>query len=151
MPELFSLGLTNIVARPSRNGAELSNQEMDEGVAVLEEKARKWRPETMCFVGKSIWESVWRVRHDGKAVGKAFKYGWQDEKENMGAIKGEWKGARVFVATTTSGLAASMSLAEKESIWNQLGDWVTERRKEIAAGKEEGDDADEEPVTSQHF
>ncbi|KAH7156282.1 uracil-DNA glycosylase-like protein [Dactylonectria macrodidyma] len=129
MPELYSLGLTNIVARPSRNGAELSKQEMDEGVEILEEKARKWRPESICVVGKSIWESVWRVRH-GRPVGKAFKYGWQDTTENMGVIDGEWDGARVFVASSTSGLAATLSPAEKQSIWAQLGSWVKIRRVE---------------------
>ncbi|KAL7782177.1 DNA glycosylase [Trichoderma afarasin] len=135
MPELYSLGLTNIVARPSRNGAELSKQEMDDGVSILEDKARKWRPESMCVVGKSIWESIWRVRH-GSPVGKAFKYGWQDESENMGVIEGEWTGARVFVATSTSGLAASMSPAEKQAVWNQLGSWVKTRRAEREAQKE---------------
>ncbi|KAM5355460.1 hypothetical protein ACJ41O_002106 [Fusarium nematophilum] len=136
MPELYSLGLTNIVARPSRNGAELSKQEMDEGVEILQEKARKHRPESICVVGKSIWESIWRVRH-GRPVGKDFKYGWQDETENMGAIDGKWEGARVFVASSTSGLAATLSPAEKERIWGQLGSWVKERRaeREIEAKK----------------
>ncbi|KKP05004.1 hypothetical protein THAR02_02868 [Trichoderma harzianum] len=138
MPELYSLGLTNIVARPSRNGAELSKQEMDDGVSILEDKARKWRPESMCVVGKSIWESIWRVRH-GSPVGKAFKYGWQDESENMGVIEGEWAGARVFVATSTSGLAASMSKAEKQAVWDQLGSWVKTRRAEREAEKEKED------------
>ncbi|KAI5467324.1 uracil-DNA glycosylase-like protein [Mariannaea sp. PMI_226] len=131
LPELYSLGFTNIVARPSRNGAELSKQEMDEGVEILEDKARKWRPESVCVVGKSIWESIWRVRH-GRPVGKSFKYGWQDESENMGVIQGEWGGARVFVATSTSGLAATLPLAEKQRIWGELGDWVKMRREERA-------------------
>ncbi|KJZ71529.1 hypothetical protein HIM_09067 [Hirsutella minnesotensis 3608] len=129
MPALYSLGNTNIVSRPSRNGAELSKREMDEGVCVLEEKARTWRPETMCVVGKSIWESIWRVRH-GRPVGAAFRYGWQDESENLGAIEGEWPGARVFVASSTSGLAASLSPAEKQAIWAPLGAWVQKRRAE---------------------
>ena len=128
MPELFRLGFTNIVSRPSRNGAELSKQEMDDGVAALHEKAREWRPRAMCIVGKSIWESIWRVRH-GKAVGKDFKYGWQDETENMGHISGQWAGARVFVATSTSGLAASQSPDEKRRIWNELGSWAIEQRE----------------------
>ncbi|KAL6904682.1 uracil-DNA glycosylase-like protein [Trichoderma evansii] len=148
MPERYSLGLTNIVARPSRNGAELSKQEMDDGVALLEEKARKWRPESMCVVGKSIWESIWRVRH-GSPVGKAFKYGWQDESENMGIIKGEWAGAKVFVATSTSGLAASMSPAEKQAVWNQLGSWVKTRRGEREIEKERGAEKDTNPEKSE--
>ncbi|KAF7562957.1 hypothetical protein G7046_g1145 [Stylonectria norvegica] len=129
MPELYSLGLTNIVARPSRNGAELSKQEMDEGVEILQEKARKWRPESICVVGKGIWESIWRVRHKSP-VGKAFKYGWQDDTENMGVINGEWEGAKVFVASSTSGLAATLSPAEKERIWGELGAFVKRRRAE---------------------
>lgn len=47
----------------------------------------------------------------------------------MGAVEG-WDGAKVFVATSTSGLAASLLPAEKERIWKELGDWVVMRRKE---------------------
>ncbi|KXX80157.1 G/U mismatch-specific uracil DNA glycosylase [Madurella mycetomatis] len=149
MPALYSLGLTNIVSRPSRNGAELSKEEMDAGVEILEEKVRRWRPEVVCVVGKSIWESLWRVRH-GRAIKAAeFKYGWQDEAENMGLLKGgvqeeeereegvdysgDWKGARIFVATSTSGLAATLKPKEKEEIWRQLGEWTVQRRTERAA------------------
>lgn len=143
LPARFQLGLTNIVSRPSRNGAELSKAEMDEGVSVLEEKVRRWRPEVVCIVGKSIWESVWRVRH-GKPIAKAeFKYGWQDEGENMGRgemaegereegveYKVDWNGARVFVSSSTSGLAATLRPEEKERIWRELGSWVETRRAE---------------------
>ncbi|ROW07805.1 hypothetical protein VMCG_03647 [Cytospora schulzeri] len=146
LPARFQLGLTNIVSRPSRNGAELSKAEMDEGVSVLEDKARRWRPEVVCVVGKSIWESVWRVRH-GKPIAKAeFKYGWQDESENMGRggvvedeqqegvkYEGHWNGARVFVASSTSGLAATLRPEEKERIWRELGSWVETRRAEREA------------------
>ena len=139
MPARFSLGLTNIVSRPSRNGAELSKAEMDAGVAVLEAKAREFRPESMCVVGKSIWESIWRVRH-GRGITKSeFRYGWQDASENMGRISARdadrpaWEGARVFVATSTSGLAASLKPAEKEAIWRELGVWVERRRAERKA------------------
>lgn len=138
LPELCSLGNTNIVARPTKNGAELSKEEMDGSVAVLEEKMRTFKPEAVCIVGKSIWESIWRVRH-GRAIRKEeFRYGWQEESEAMGkpsGLKGEegegeeaWRGARVFVATTTSGLATNPNQAEKERIWRELGVWVERRR-----------------------
>lgn len=107
---------------------------MDSGVDVLEEKIRRFRPEAVCIVGKSIWESIWRVRHGRKIKKEEFRYGWQDEKEKMGRIDvdGEagWTGAKVFVATSTSGLAASLGPAEKERIWRELGVWVEQRRKE---------------------
>jgi thymine-DNA glycosylase len=54
------------------------------------------------------------------------------EKEEIEGGGNQWVGARVFVATTTSGLAASMSLQEKEEIWSELGSWVEQRRKERA-------------------
>lgn len=160
MPRLYSLGLTNIVARPTRDGAELSKAEMDEGVAELERKIALHRPESVAVVGKSIWESIWRVKHGRGIRRDEFRYGWQGEGERMGMGKGrgkegffggsarkegdnagddgneeggdddKWIGARVFVATTTSGLAASMSLGEKEDIWRQLGSWVEQRRAE---------------------
>ncbi|KAK3329492.1 hydrolase-like protein [Apodospora peruviana] len=135
MPQLYSLGLTNIVSRPSRNGAELSKSEMDAGVEILEEKVRRWRPESVCVVGKSIWESLWRVRHGRSIKASEFRYGWQDEGENMGVIDGGWKGARVFVATSTSGLAASLKPPEKERIWRGLGGWVDKRRAERKNGE----------------
>ena len=126
------MGNTNIVARPTRNGSELSKAEMDASVHVLENKIRKYKPEVVCIVGKSIWESIWRVRH-GKAIKKdEFRYGWQDDKESMGVDNGDWKGSNVFVATSTSGLAASLLPAEKERIWRELGLWVEQRRTEKA-------------------
>jgi hypothetical protein len=105
-------------------------------------------------VGKSIWESLWRVRHGRGIKKEEFKYGWQEESENIGVVgkagqkeeervegveygEGKWKGARVFVASSTSGLAATLSLEEKERIWRELGEWVENRREERRV-KEEG-------------
>lgn len=118
LPALYCMGNTNIVDRPSKDAAELSKEEMAAGTANLDAKFLKHKPEAVCIVGKGIWESIWRYRY-GKNMGKAdFKYGWQDEKHNMGKspegaevldAKGEvWQGAKVFVTTSTSGLAASL-------------------------------------------
>jgi thymine-DNA glycosylase len=85
-------------------------------------------------VGKSIWESIWRVKH-GKKIGKdEFRYGWQEESESMGESEG-WEGTKVFVACSTSGLSASLLPAEKERIWRELGVWVERRREERAGIK----------------
>lgn len=136
MPAEYALGLTNIVERPSRNGGELSKAEMDEGVGALEDKTRRCKAEVVCFVGKSIWESVWRVRK-GRAITKAeFSYGWQDERENFAPVDEggkRWPGARVFVASSTSGLAATLRPEEKERIWRELGVYVERRRAEREA------------------
>ncbi|KAH0562420.1 hypothetical protein GP486_002893 [Trichoglossum hirsutum] len=129
LPALCSLGNTNIVARPTRDQSELSKEEMDASVDTLVGKMRTFKPEAVCLVGKSIWESIFRTTH-GRPMRKGeFKYGWQDESERMGP-QGEYKGARVFVATTTSGLAAAMKPEEKLAVWKPLGDWVQQRRAE---------------------
>lgn len=137
MPGEYALGLTNIVERPSRNGAELSKAEMDAGVEVLGEKARRCKAEVVCFVGKSIWESVWRVRKGRGIKKEEFRYGWQDGGEDY-PPEGDWDGAKVFVASSTSGLAATLSPAEKEAIWRELGVYVERRRAERAAADEAG-------------
>ncbi|MCJ1291684.1 hypothetical protein MMC34_003229 [Xylographa carneopallida] len=127
LPRLYSLGHTNIVTRATKDAAQLSKAEMDEGVAVLEEKVRRWKPEAVCLVGKGIWESVWRV-WKGRGIRKEeFRWGWQEERF---AAEEDWGGARIFVATSTSGLAASMRPAEKEAVWKGLGEWVMVRRAE---------------------
>ncbi|OCK84821.1 DNA glycosylase [Lepidopterella palustris CBS 459.81] len=138
LPRLYCMGNTNIVDRPSKDAAELSKEEMAAGTANLDAKFLKYKPEAVCIVGKGIWEAVWRYRYGRNMSRSEFKYGWQDEEQNMG--KGEvevlddngniWRGARVFVTTTTSGLAASLKPAEKEAIWKPFGDWVQKRRTE---------------------
>lgn len=130
LPGLYSIGNTNIVERPTRDASMLKKAEMDAGVPILEAKVAAQRPEAVCLVGKSIWEAVWRVRH-GRAIRKEeFRYGWQDATENMGRVAEcpDWNGAPVFVATTTSALAAGMSYAQKEAVWAELGKWVVQRR-----------------------
>ncbi|KAI0014855.1 DNA glycosylase [Xylariomycetidae sp. FL0641] len=137
LPARFALGHTNIVARPSRHAAELRAAELDAGVGALEAKCARFRPEAVAVVGKGIWESLVRVWRGRRLARGEFAYGWQAER--MGAGDG-WEGARVFVATSTSGLAASVRPEEKARIWKELGDWCVQRRKERGeeAAKEDG-------------
>jgi mismatch-specific thymine-DNA glycosylase len=132
LPWTHGYGHTNIVSRPTKDQGELSKEEMVAGTAVLEEKCANFRPEAVCIVGKGIWEAVWRWR-TGKPMKKdEFHYGWQDEEQNMGKVEGEaaWRGSKVFVASSTSGQAASMKPEEKERIWKPLGEWAAARRRE---------------------
>lgn len=138
MPRLYSMGFTNIVERPTRNISELAATEMINGTPILEAKIRQYRPEAVCIVGKGIWESIYRHRYGRKLPKGEFEYGWQeDEQFNMGVAEdndpaGPWPGAKVFVASSTSGLAASTSPAEKTELWGRFGAWVSERRAERA-------------------
>ena len=114
------------MARPTRDASQLSRTENEEGARILLEKVVKWKPEVVAMVGKGVWEGVVRGLGLGK-VGKDFKYGWQSERLGEDGV---WLGSRVFVATTTSGLAAGMRPWEKEEVWKGLGEWVMEKRKE---------------------
>ncbi|KAA8899169.1 uracil-DNA glycosylase-like protein [Sphaerosporella brunnea] len=128
LPELYSLGNTNLVSRPTKDQAELSHEEMEEGVPILEAKVQKFRPESVCIVGKGIWERIYKAK-SGKKLGKEFQFGWQDGWR-LGAVEGEYEGAKVYVAVSTSGLVAGYSTAQKLRIMTELGDWVNLRRKE---------------------
>jgi TDG/mug DNA glycosylase family protein len=149
LPRLYSMGNTNLVSRPTKDAAELSKAEQIANTPVLDAKIREFRPEAVCIVGKSIWEMIWTYRYGKKPKKEEFSYGWQDEKHNMGLLplEGEdetpdadaddgWKGSRVFVATSTSGLSASLKPAEKEAIWKPFGEWVQKRREERKAESE---------------
>ncbi|KAI5859104.1 G/U mismatch-specific uracil DNA glycosylase [Tricharina praecox] len=129
LPELYSLGNTNLVSRPTKDQAELSWKEMEASVPVLEEKIRRWKPESVAVIGKGIWERIYKAK-TGTRLGKEFVFGWQDGWR-LGEDEGEgWEGARVFVAISTSGLVAGYSTARKLEIMKELGDWVRIRREE---------------------
>ena len=135
LPELYSLGQTNIVSRPTKDTAELAKEELLAGVAVLEEKMRRYKPEAVCFVGKVVWEAVFKVRN-GRGIRKGeFDWGWQEgvrfgKKAEDREGEGEWEGCKVFVVPSTSGLVAAYSPEFKRNLWKRLGDWVQMRRRE---------------------
>ena len=143
--DLYSIGNTNLCVRPTLDQAGLVKQEMVAGVPILEEKVRALRPEVVCIVGKGIWDTIHQVK-TGKVQKKGakneFTYGWQDENLWIGrevddAGKLVRQGARTFVATTTSGLAAGMKPAEKLAVWRVLGDWIRARRTELNKGPDD--------------
>lgn len=139
LPDLYGIGNTNICARPSRLGSELTKAELAEGAKILDEKMARYRPEAACITGKGVWEAIWSFKTGKKKMPKdgqgAFQYGWQDKNLWLGRIvdwkSGElvWEGTRTFVAPSTSGLNAGMSLAEKEEAWRPIGEWMKRKRE----------------------
>ncbi|TBU28265.1 uracil-DNA glycosylase-like protein [Dichomitus squalens] len=69
LPKSYSLGLTNLVERPSAQAAELANTEFTAGVPALFQKIIQRRPRIVCFVGKGIWDSF--IRATAPPVGPA--------------------------------------------------------------------------------
>ncbi|KIW31161.1 uncharacterized protein PV07_02830 [Cladophialophora immunda] len=137
--DLYQIGNTNICARPTRSGDGLSKQEMEEGAVILDKKIALYKPEAVVIVGKGIWEAIWMAKKGQKRFNDPdFHWGWQDEEMQLGRVWEDghlaWAGAKTFVATSTSGLAATLTPAEKLAIWKPLGDWMTVKRKESEAG-----------------
>ncbi|KAI0092901.1 uracil-DNA glycosylase-like protein [Irpex rosettiformis] len=56
LPEVYNFGLTNLVDRPTAEQSELATHEMKEGVPLLMDKLVKYRPRTLCFLGRAIWD-----------------------------------------------------------------------------------------------
>ena len=132
LPALYRIGNTNLVARSTVSQANLMRGEMEQKVDLLEEKLRQWKPEVVCLVGKGPWDSVYKAKHGRAQRREHFNFGFQDERENLGRTS-DWGGSRVFVSSSTSGLASVPKPDEKVAIWKQLGDWVVQRRADIAA------------------
>ena len=140
--DLYRIGNTNICARPTRSGDGLSKEEMAEGAVILEKKMALYRPEAVVIVGKGIWETIWMVKKNQKRFKDPdFHWGWQTENMQLGRTFEDgrlaWAGAKTFVATSTSGLAATLTPAEKLAIWTPLGDWMKARRKEAIIKSEQ--------------
>jgi mismatch-specific thymine-DNA glycosylase len=136
MPELYNIGNTNLCERATRAGDGLSRQEQADGAKTIEQKIAKYKPEAVCIVGKGIWDTVYKSKTGKTLPRQDFKYGWQDERLWLGRVVDEKgkvvsAGARTFVCTSTSGLAADTKPAEKLAIMSELGNWIKKRRQQV--------------------
>jgi TDG/mug DNA glycosylase family protein len=97
------LGVTNVVARPTRTAAELSAAELRAGAVALSELVERWRPRVLAVLGVTAW----RVGFDRpRAV-----LGRQDERVG---------GAVTWVVPNPSGLNAHYQLADLARIYSGL-------------------------------
>lgn len=70
----YSIGLTNIVTRPTRSAADLKKTEIKEGAKVVEEKLRLYKPKIAVFNGKCIYEVFANIK-----ANTIFHFGLQPE------------------------------------------------------------------------
>lgn len=103
--ELLKLGygFTNIVARLTPTAADITAAEYAEGRQLLRRKIETYRPQTVCFVGKGVYEA-----YSGR---RGVGWGFQEEQVV--------EGVRDFVAPSSSGLVR-MKLEEIVDIYAQL-------------------------------
>lgn len=77
----YNIGLTNIVARPTRSAADLKRTELKEGAKIVEEKLRLYKPRIAVFNGKCIYEVFAHITTKSK-----FYFGLQPERIDDVAI-----------------------------------------------------------------
>lgn len=99
----LDMGITNIVARPTKNAAEIARAEFKEGRHILETKLLEYRPKIACYVGAGVYEAF---------TGRN-KQAWGFPEHDC------LPGIRDFVAPNTSGLVR-MSLDELAKIYRNL-------------------------------
>lgn len=100
-------GLTNIVARPTKEAAEISKAEYVEGAALLQEKINDYHPKVVCFVGKGVYQQFSKRR--------SVDWGAQPESIMPGTIE--------YVAPSSSGLVR-MKLADIVEIYKGLQKFI---------------------------
>jgi TDG/mug DNA glycosylase family protein len=111
----WNIGLTNMVARPSRSITDLKPEELRAGAAVLREKLLRYRPKLVCFNGKRIYEVF---------AGHAASFGLQDETLD---------GIRLFVMPSTSARTASYQRADKLKFFVALHELLDAREARAAS------------------
>ena len=99
----FGLGVTNVVARPTRTAAELDAEELRAGAVALTALVERWRPRVLAVLGVTAW----RVAFDHpRAV-----LGLQPERVG---------GAATWVVPNPSGLNAHYQLPDLALIYGAL-------------------------------
>lgn len=101
----LGMGLTNIVARPTKAADEITKEEYKEGKEILRKKIEQLKPIVVCFVGKGVYQEYSGVKN--------VPWGKQENAVVSGTID--------FVAPSSSGLVR-MRLDEIVEIYKQLSD-----------------------------
>ncbi|MEH6889121.1 G/U mismatch-specific DNA glycosylase [Bacillus sp. JJ864] len=103
----LDMGLTNIVARPTKAADEITKEEYKEGKEILKQKIMRLKPKVVCFVGKGVYQE-----YSGQ---KVAPWGQQPKPVIPGTID--------FVAPSSSGLVR-IKLEEIVEVYKQLAELV---------------------------
>jgi TDG/mug DNA glycosylase family protein len=99
----YGIGVTNVVARPTRAAAELTADELREGAAQLAELVEQYRPRVLAVLGVTAWRTAFdRPR---AVLGR--------QPERVG-------GAETWVAPNPSGLNAHHQLPDLARLYAEL-------------------------------
>jgi double-stranded uracil-DNA glycosylase len=101
------MGITNIVARPTKAADEITKEEYKEGKEILRKKIEKLKPKVVCFVGKGVYQEYSGLKN--------VSWGKQTASVVQGTID--------FVAPSSSGLVR-MKIEEIIAIYKELNEIV---------------------------
>jgi TDG/mug DNA glycosylase family protein len=99
----YGIGVTNIVARPTRAAAELSVAELRDGAAALGELVSRFRPRVLAVLGITAWRSA-----------------FDRPKATLGLQPERIGGAETWVAPNPSGLNAHHQLSDLARAYSEL-------------------------------
>ncbi|KAJ7271902.1 uracil-DNA glycosylase-like protein [Mycena haematopus] len=118
LPDLFSIGLTDLVDRPTTEQMELSASEQLAGVPVFLAKIARFRPAIVCFVGLGIAKVVdtslkVTLSSDAKSWGlRPYKMVHQNPSKFSETL--------FFAAVSTSGLVTQFQRPKKAEIFGKV-------------------------------
>lgn len=99
----LGMGITNIVARPTKAADEITKEEYKEGKDILRTKIEQLKPKVVCFVGKGVYQEYSGLKN--------VPWGRQEKAVVPGTID--------FVAPSSSGLVR-MKVDEIVEIYKKL-------------------------------
>ena len=99
----YGLGITNVVARPTRAAAELSADELRTGAAELIELVEQFRPRVLAVLGVGAWRTAFE--RPAAVIGR--------QPERVG-------GAVTWVVPNPSGLNAHYQLPDLARLYREL-------------------------------
>lgn len=111
----FGVGLTNIVARPTRTSSELKREDYDRGRVLLADKIRRFQPKVVAFVGVTVYREFKRGE---EKLPSRLRCGLQED---------EREGASLFVVPNPSGRNAHYTYEEMLTYWQELASLVLKK------------------------
>jgi TDG/mug DNA glycosylase family protein len=99
----FGLGVTNVVARPTRAAAELTTAELRDGARALAELVTRYRPRVLAVLGVTAW-----------------RVAFERPRATLGRQPERIGGAETWVAPNPSGLNAHHQLPDLARLYGQL-------------------------------
>ncbi|GLB39381.1 putative uracil DNA glycosylase superfamily protein [Lyophyllum shimeji] len=132
LPERFSLGLTNLVDRPTAEQNELSAAEQSAAVPTLMAKVALYRPRILCFVGLDIAKRVQKElglpkKVEGTKLGQS-KQGLQAYK----VVYSDTSGARetlFYALPSTSARVVEFQKPEKVKLFTALKEFLEQVKR----------------------